>query len=225
MRPAIKKVVAIIPIKKNSKRVKGKNFKKINGKPLYSYLLSKLKKCEFDEIFVDTDSIEIKNYCLKNNYKIVKRLPILAKDTANGNDLLNYHSKIISADIYFQLFVTAPLLSIKSINQCIRFLKKSKNYDSILTTKTIYSWFWCKKKPVNYKPSELPRSQDAVPVIQETTGLYGIKKKALEKNKCRIGKKPFFYEVSDEEALDLDNHKDFEYLEYYVKKYLSRSKC
>ena len=50
-------------------------------------------------------------------------------------------------------------------------------------------------------------------------------KKALEKNKCRIGKKPFFYEVSDEEALDLDNHKDFEYLEYYVKKYLSRSKC
>ena len=60
MSPVIKKVVAIIPIKKNSKRVKGKNFKKINGRPLYSYLLNKLKKCEFDEIFVDTDSIEIK---------------------------------------------------------------------------------------------------------------------------------------------------------------------
>ena len=145
MSPVIKKVVAIIPIKKNSKRVKGKNFKKINGRPLYSYLLNKLKKCEFDEIFVDTDSIEIKNYCLKNNYKIIKRLPILAKDSANGNDLLNYHSKIINADIYFQLFVTAPLLSVTSINQCIKFLKESKNYDSILTTKKIFSWFWHKK--------------------------------------------------------------------------------
>ena len=33
------KTIAIIPIKKNSQRVPGKNFKKINGKPLYKYLL------------------------------------------------------------------------------------------------------------------------------------------------------------------------------------------
>ena len=50
-----KKVVAIIPIKKNSKRVKGKNFIKIKGKPLYRYLLDKLKKTHFDEIYIDTD--------------------------------------------------------------------------------------------------------------------------------------------------------------------------
>ena len=40
----------------------------------------------------------------------------------------------------------------------------------------------------------------------------------LLKRKSRIGKKPYFYEVADEEAIDLDNLKDFEYLEYYVKK-------
>ena len=44
------KIVAIIPIKKNSKRVKGKNFKKINNKPLYEFLLKKIKSCNFDEI-------------------------------------------------------------------------------------------------------------------------------------------------------------------------------
>ena len=37
------KIVAIVPIKSQSKRVKNKNFKKINGKPLYKYLLDKLK--------------------------------------------------------------------------------------------------------------------------------------------------------------------------------------
>ena len=119
------KVVAIVPIKKKSKRVKGKNFKKINKKPLYDFLLKKIKKCNFNEIYVDSDSSEIQRYCKKNNIKFIKRLPKLALNNANGNDLLNYHSKLISADIYFQLFITAPLLKISTINKCIEILVKS----------------------------------------------------------------------------------------------------
>ena len=122
------------------------------------------------------------------------------------------------------MFITSPLLKISTINKCIDILEKNKKYDSIFTIKKIYSWFWFKNKPVNYSPKVLPRSQDAIPIMQETTGLYGIKKKALKKYKCRIGKRPFFYEVSDEEAIDLDNQKDFEYFEYYVKKYLPNTK-
>ena len=121
-------------------------------------------------------------------------------------------------DIYFQIFVTAPLLSIKTINACIKVLKTKKEYDSILTCKKIYSWFWFKNKPINYKPKILPRSQDAEPVIQETTGLYGIKKKTLIKKKCRIGYKPIFYHVSSSESVDLDTLKDFEHLKKYLKK-------
>ncbi len=212
------KIVAIIPIKSKSKRVKNKNFKLINKKPLFTYLLSRLHKCNFDEIYIDSDSPVIEKYCKKNNFKFIKRLPKLALDNANGNDLLNYHAKIIKADVYFQLFITAPLLKVKSINKCINIMKFSKKYDSVFTSKSIYTWFWFNKKPVNYKPKTLPRSQDAKPVIYETTGLYGIKRKALLKNKCRIGKKPFFFEVSEEETIDLDNKKDFQYLEYLVKK-------
>ena len=37
------KTVVIVPIKSRSKRVKNKNFKLVNNKPLYTYLLSKLK--------------------------------------------------------------------------------------------------------------------------------------------------------------------------------------
>ena len=29
-------------------------------------------------------------------------------------------------------------------------IKKTKNYDSILTSHEIYSWFWFNKKPINY---------------------------------------------------------------------------
>ena len=214
------KVVCIVPIKKKSKRIKGKNFKKINGKPLFRFLLDKLSKTNFDEIYVDSDSKLIKKYCNSKGYKFIDRLPSLSKDNANGNDLLNYHAKKINADIYFQLFVTAPLLSIKTINKCIKTLKNSKRYDSILTTKEIYSWFWFNKKPVNYSPKILPRSQDAKPIIQETTGLYGVKKKSLKKHKCRIGKKPIFITIPNNETIDLDNHEDFETLKQYAKKNL-----
>ena len=212
------KAVAIIPIKKKSTRVPGKNFIKINGIPLYKILLDKILKCNFDEIYVDSDSNEIYRYCKKNNINFIKRLPKLAQNTANGNDLINYHSKIINADIYFQLFITSPLLKISSINSCINILKRNKRYDSILTSKSIYSWFWYKKKPINYSPKKLPRSQDAVPVVVETTGLYGIRKKALKKYRCRIGNKPFFFEVDDDESIDLDNTIDFEYLNFRIKK-------
>tara|TARA_X000000950_G_scaffold287608_1_gene400663 strand:+ start:1173 stop:1820 length:648 start_codon:yes stop_codon:yes gene_type:complete len=212
------KVVAIIPIKKNSKRVKKKNFKEINKVPLYEILLKKLKKCDFDEVYIDSDSEVIRKFCIKNNFKFIKRLPRLTLDNANGNDLLNYHSKIIKADFYFQLFITAPLMSVETINKCIKFLKNSRKYDSILTSRSIYSWFWFNKKPINYKPNILPRSQDAKPVILETTGLYGISSQSLQKHKCRIGKNPFFFEVPANESLDLDNEEDFKYLKFLLRK-------
>ena len=218
------KVVSIVPIKSNSERVKGKNFKKIGNKKLYEFILEKIIKCNFDKNFVDTDSQEIKNYCKKKGFDIIDRIPKLASNTANGNDLLNYHSQIIEADLYFQLYITAPLLKISTINKCIEILKKNKKFDSIMTVKEIYSWFWFNKKPINYNPKTLPRSQDAQPIIQETTGLYGIRKKTLLKNKCRIGSKPYFFKIEQEECIDLDTDEDFKYLNYYARQNLPRTR-
>ena len=138
-----KKIVCIVPIKQNSKRVKGKNFKKLGKLPLYEHLFKKLKKTNFDEIYIDSDSKEIEKITSKYGFKFIKRLKDLSKDSANGNDLLLYHAKIIpNADLYFQIFVTSPLLKISTINACIEKLDKSKKYDSILTATKIHSWFW-----------------------------------------------------------------------------------
>jgi CMP-N-acetylneuraminic acid synthetase len=212
------KSVVIVPIKQKSERVKGKNLLKFGKKKLYEITLEKLKFTNFDEIFVDTDSDEIKEYCYKNNINIINRLKKLSKRSANGNDLLNYHYQIIKSDIYFQIFITSPLLEVSTINKCLKILKINKNIDSILTMKKIYSWFWFGKKPVNYNPRTLPRSQDAEPIIQESTGLYGIKSSALKKFKCRIGKKPFFYFINEKEAFDLDTEEDLKYLKFITNK-------
>lgn len=213
--------IAIVPIKKKSERVPGKNFKLVCGKPLFEFLLDKLSYCNFDDIYIDSDSEEIQGYADRKGYKFIERIPELALNSANGNDLLNYHATILEADFYFQLFVTAPLLKVETINQCIDILNKNNHYDSILTSKSLYSWFWFDGKPINYDPKLLPRSQDAKPVIIETTGLYGITSQSVKLNKSRIGNNPYFFEVENDEALDLDNQVDFEYLEFHVAKNIS----
>ena len=85
-------VACFIPIKSNSERVPGKNFRVLCGKPLYQYIIEHAlsAKC-FDAIYVDTNSEEVKDYCAKRGIKIIERKEELAKNTANGNDLLNYH--------------------------------------------------------------------------------------------------------------------------------------
>ena len=132
------KTVAIVPIKEKSERVPGKNFRIVGERPLYTYLLDKLGSCHFDEIYVDTDSDEIEYYAESKGYRYIRRDPELSKDSANGNDLLNHHVKKIQSDYYFQLFVTSPLLKVKTVNACIEILHQGK-YDSVLTSKSIYT--------------------------------------------------------------------------------------
>ena len=56
------KAIAIIQIKSKSERIPGKNLKKINGIPFYQFLLRKIKKCNFDEVYIDTDNNSIKSF-------------------------------------------------------------------------------------------------------------------------------------------------------------------
>src|SRR3989338_4568505 len=111
------KSIAIIPIKHRSTRVVSKNFRMLGGRKLYEYIIQHTlsTKC-FDEICVDTDSSEIKIYAQKYGVTIIDRLPWLASDEANGNDLLVHHWKERPGfDFYFQLFATAPFLHVETI--------------------------------------------------------------------------------------------------------------
>ena len=77
----MKKTVAIIPIKSKSERIR-QNLKKINGVPFYQFLLKKLKKCNFDEVYIDTDSKQVKEFAKKNNFYVINRLKRLSTKNA-----------------------------------------------------------------------------------------------------------------------------------------------
>ena len=207
------KVAATIPIKSNSTRVKNKNFRLLGDKPLYEYIIDHCIQAEcFDDIYVDTDSQDIKDYCIQNKIKWIERKPELTLDTANGNDVFHYDIDFIGHyDFYFQLYATAPFLKPETINACVDKLTHTTKYDSILTATEEYGWFWHKDQPINYQPNILPRSQDATPVIKETTGLYGISKRSYDRYRCRVGATPYFYIIRDrKECIDLDTQEDFD---------------
>ena len=60
----------------------------------------------------------------------------------------------------------------------------------------------------NYRSGILPHSQDMLPVIEETAGLYGISSDSLKKYKCRIGRKPYMHIVNKYEVVDINTEED-----------------
>ena len=57
------RTACFIPIKADSERVKGKNLRALNGKPLYWYICEHvLEAGVFDDVYIDTNSPEITDY-------------------------------------------------------------------------------------------------------------------------------------------------------------------
>ena len=204
-----------ITIKNNSKRVKQKNFQKLNELPLWKHLIHELHE---HNVFVDTDSDLIKTYCNNNNIQIIDRIPKLLQDSANGNDLLEHWiTKYPNFEYYFQIHVTSPFTTENTIKDCVKILTNNK-YDSVFTAYEDKTWYWFDGKPINYDPKNFPRSQDAKGLIKETTCLYGIKKQQFLSRRARVGKNPFVYLVDYYQSLDIDNEQDFEYCNFLKTK-------
>lgn len=52
----LEKIVALVPMRHDSKRVPGKNYRTMCGKPLYAHIIETLLAVpEIDRIVVDTD--------------------------------------------------------------------------------------------------------------------------------------------------------------------------
>lgn len=209
------KSACFIPIKSYSERVPGKNFKLLNEKKLYEYVFEHILQANvFDDIYVDTNSEEVSEYAKGHGIKIIVRDEKLAKNTANGNDLLLHHFQLYPAyDYYFQLFATAPYLQPETIRACVEKLADSQAHDSCFTACEHHGFFWLENNPVNYRPCILPRSQDLKAVVEESTGLYGIAKNALAKYRCRIGANPYIHLINKFEAVDINTEDDFKIAE------------
>ena len=98
-------------------------------------------------------------------------------------------------------------------------LEGSAVYDSCFTATENHGFYWLNNSPINYRPCILPRSQDMLPMMEETTGLYGMRADALAKYRCRIGAKPYIHIISKFEAVDINTEEDLKIAEYIGRSY------
>ena len=61
------KVVAFVPMRHHSERVPGKNYRLLDGCPLFHHVVSTLVACpEVEELVVDTDSPIVAEQCAEH---------------------------------------------------------------------------------------------------------------------------------------------------------------
>ena len=82
-------ILIVIPARRNSKRLIGKNKVELNGKPLFLYSVqAAINLDKTVRVIVSTDDEEIKEICKQENIETLDRLNRLALDYAAKQDVI-----------------------------------------------------------------------------------------------------------------------------------------
>ena len=125
------KIVAIIPARKGSKRLPGKNKRLLCGKPLIIYTIEQVLGCDFiDEVIVSTDDLEILRYqnFYEEKVKFTERSENLSQDDSSIDDVVLYELREYPDDTTVILLQpTSPLREMEDIEACYYTYKGSNN--------------------------------------------------------------------------------------------------
>lgn len=210
-----KKVVALLPMKANSERVKGKNFRELAGKPLFKWILDSLLAVkEIDCVVINTDARHIlaENGLVESERVIIRdRKPELCGDMVSMNLILADDIQAVDADTYLMTHTTNPLISSETIQNGFKKLAENPDNDSLFTVNKIQTRFYREDcSAVNHDPDNLIRTQDLEPWYEENSCLFYFTKVSFLTTNARIGKKPLMLITPPLESLDIDEPHDWE---------------
>ena len=216
-----KKVVAIIPLRGNSKRIPGKNIKTFHGRPLAYWVAHAAKQSKYiDAIHVSTEDEKIKQTMAAQglNLTISHRPKELAQDTT-PEELVHLHFMTqVPFDILVILHATNPVTTRDDIDRAIETLEEKKN-DALVTGTLHKRFYWTKNgKPLNYNPNERPRTQDFEGTITENGAFYITRKSTLQNHKNFLGGSIGMFEMKPEQSIDIDTPEDWAGAEELFKK-------
>jgi len=211
------RIVAIVPMRHDSERVPGKNYRPMAGKPLYRHIVATLLACpEIDRVVIDTDSDVIQRDAAAAfpEVLVLDRPEHLRDGSIPMNDVLMNDVRQLPAELYLQTHSTNPLLQAATISRALREFRESAEHDSMFSVTRIQARLWSHEgKPLNHDPAVLLRTQDLAPVYLENSCLYLFSRELLEERGTRIGANPLLFEIDRDEASDIDEEQDFRMVE------------
>jgi N-acylneuraminate cytidylyltransferase len=215
-----KKIIAIIPARIGSKRIKEKNLVDFNGKPLIKKTIDISKKCRYiDQIVVSTDSKKI----LKIAKKFGVKTPFLRSAAFDDKSSVNQATLIAikqseehygKFDVVVQLMPNCPLRKLQTLNNCIKsfFKKKIKSQISFFeygfaNPRWAHQIKNFKISPL-FKKNMLKRSQDMPKLFCPSGSIWISDIKTLKKYKTFYSPSYGYFLMSFGEAIDIDTHED-----------------
>ncbi len=213
------KIVAIVPMRHNSERVKGKNYRIFGEKPLYQHIVQTLLACvHVQEVVIDTDSpliMEQSQAQFGEHVRLLERPEHLRDGNTPMNDVLLNTITHFEADFYLQTHSTNPLLKPSTIDNALgAFLKQYPAYDSLFGVTRLQVRLWDElARAINHNPNILLRTQDLPPIYAENSTLYVFTREQLLTRHNRIGNRPMMHEIDPLEAWDIDGETDFQIAE------------
>ena len=206
--------LAIVPMRHNSERVPGKNYRPLGGIPLYHHVVRTLSAVpEIDSVVIDTDSDVIIADCATHfpHVQVLLRPEHLRDGTIAMNDVLLNTLDQVDADIVLQTHSTNPFLKAATISDALRlFTTPGSEFDSVFSVTRLQARLWdADVHPVNHDPAVLLRTQDLAPVFIENSCFFIFTPELLRQRGNRIGSRPLMVEMAPLEAVDIDTEEDF----------------
>jgi CMP-N-acetylneuraminic acid synthetase len=212
-------IIALLPMKAHSERVKGKNFRDFCGKPLFRWIIDTLLAIEdIDRVVINTDAREIlaENGLTDTDRVLIRdRKPEICGDLVSMNRVLADDVANVDADIYLMTHTTNPLMKADTVRKALAAFREAQaegRADSLFTVDKIQTRFYrADASPVNHDPDNLVRTQDLEPWFEENSNLYIFTGESFAKTDARIGKQPMMYESPKFESLDIDTPADWDF--------------
>jgi CMP-N-acetylneuraminic acid synthetase len=229
--------IALVAARKNSKRLKNKNFIKIKGTPIIQKAVDLgIELSEIDYVILSSDSKKILSI-VKNNKKLIKlhRNKNLALDKTPmlpvmQNAVIYFEKKFnTKIDKLILLDPTAPLRVKKDILAAINLFKRKRPDLLISANETKYNPYFnlverCKKNKKFFKianklksKKEVGSTQAAPEVLHMNCIVWIYSRDALFIEKKRIPKKTIVYKTSISRSFDIDTKEDLYKLKYYLQ--------
>ena len=206
-----------IPARSGSTRLKNKNIKIINNKPLIKHTIDFSKKLNINDIFISTDSLKVKKICEKSGFftkykrpKIIsQKITTMAETVLHG---VEWYKKNINSNInnIILLQPTFPMRNLKIIKKSINIFKKKK-IESLSSISQVRIDSSCILYTKNKKKFSIAKEKSNDKVYKIDGNFYICSLKFLKKNKkfSILGKTKF---INSEVRFPID----IDYLEDFI---------
>lgn len=221
-------VLAIIPARGGSKRVKDKNIYPLAGKPLIAYSIEQaLCSSSVTRVVVSTDNQKIKEVALAARAEVIDRPEEYATDTAPTLGVLQHALNYLKEkenyvpDYVVLLQPTCPLRTLEDIDTCIKMLKKDTTADTAISVREAQEtpyWMFTVKENLLQKmiDTTTTRSQDLPKAYLLNGAVYVFRPEHIltgKKTLGVLGVKNIPYIMPFERSHDIDTMDDLKKVE------------